>query len=134
MATPKTVTDASSDLDEAVLNLFLRAGKVQVKINYCSILFTAATNVATVSSLWDSDGEIVSGDLSWVSTEINVVLTGFTAAPVALASIAQNSSTNVGAVLPRTDSSTAFLRFVGTGAGETAVDPDANIAVNPRWR
>jgi hypothetical protein len=56
MATPKTVTDASSDLDEAVLNLFLRAGKLQVKINYCVVLFTASTNAVTVNSARDSDG------------------------------------------------------------------------------
>ena len=97
MATPKTITDASSDLDEAVLNLFVRGGKLQVKMNYAVLLFTAATNAVTVSATGDSDGEIVSGDCTWSagSLRIEVTLTGFSVAPMVMATIAGNSSTNV---------------------------------------
>lgn len=64
-ATPKTFTDNSSDVDEANLNLFVRGGKLQVKVNYLVFIFTAATNVVTVQSSWDSDGEVIDADLVW---------------------------------------------------------------------
>lgn len=128
-ATPKTFTDGSSDVDEANLNLFVRGGKLQVKVNYCRVLFTAATNTPTVDT-GDSDGEIVTGDLSWSATEIEVVLSGFSTAPIAIAVIESNSSTNVEAVLPRLASSSLMsLRFV-SGAGQVAVDPDGDVKVN----
>jgi hypothetical protein len=132
MATPKTITDASSDLDEANLNLFLRAGKLQVKVNYCLIDFDAATDTPTVLGTVDSDGEIVTGDLSWdaVDDEIDIVLTGFTAQPVILTTKdATWSATNVDDVIGRTSSSSAaHIRFV-SGASSTAVDPNGDIRV-----
>jgi hypothetical protein len=114
MATPKTVTDASSDLDEAVLNLFVRGGKVQVKVNYWSLTFTASTNAVTINTAWDSDGEIVDGDLVWNAgtTKIDITLTGFVKTPVVLAQIVSNSSTNIGSLaVTRTDPDTIHLEF-----------------------
>lgn len=130
MSTPKTIVDASTDLDEAVLNLFLRAGKLQVKVNYCRIDFDAGTNTPTIQGSTDSDGEIVTGDLSWDAgdTEIDIVLSGFTAVPVVMTTLTGNDSTNIGAVLGRTSSaSLVHLRFIGVGAGQTAVDPDNDV-------
>lgn len=131
-ATPKTVTDASSDLDEAVLNMFVRGGKLQVKVNYLVLKFEASGNAVTVSSS-DSDGEIVDGDLSWNagSTLIDIVLSGFSAAPVVVASIAVNSSTNVEKVRVRTSSSTAAeLIFQSAATPGVSTDPDGDMYVN----
>lgn len=134
MATPKVCTDGpgGSDLDEAVLNKFLNAGKVEVKANFCRIDFASAGETPTVSGAWDSDGEIVTGDLSYDGTaeEIDIVLSGFTAIPIGLVQLISNASTNVGGVLFRaTSSSLVHIRFIGTGAGETGVDPDGDISL-----
>ena len=82
-ATPKTITDDSSDLDEANLNLFVRGGKLQVKVNYFQLLFTASTNAVTVVGTVDSDGEVISADLTWDAgaTTIDVTLSGFSIIP-----------------------------------------------------
>ncbi len=100
MATPKTVIDGSTDLDEGVLNLFLRAGKSEVKANWFHMKFTATTNAVDVLSWADSDGEVVSGDLAWNATDVRVevTLTGFTLRPVPFAVIARNFTTNVAEV------------------------------------
>lgn len=134
MATPKTVVDSSVDLDEAVLNLFLRAGKAQVKVNYFVLAFVAASNAVTVDSAWDSDGEIVDADLSWNagSTQIDVTLSGFTAVPVAFATHhVTSTSSNVGHVIAEgLSTSTARVVFLDAAAGPSKVDPSHDIEVN----
>ena len=131
MATPKTVTDGSSDLDEAVLNLFLRAGKLQVKVNYGTIKFVAATNTPTIDATFDSDGEVITADLAYdAAGNITITLSGFTAIAVGLLTIYSNASTNIGNVLFRPGSTTSgIMRYIGTAAGEAAVDPDGDIYV-----
>ena len=134
-ATPKTITDASSDLDEANLNLFVRGGKLQVKVNYCVIKFEAAGNAVTVYAARDSDGEIVDGDLSWNagSVQVEIVLSGFSAAPVGQATIRApgNASTNVEKVQIDTTSSTAaILHFMSSATPGAKVDPDGDMYVN----
>ena len=131
-ATPKTVTDGSSDLDEAVLNLFVRGGKLQVKVNYCCILFTSGTNVPTVYASRDSDGEIVTGDLAWNggSTWVDIVLSGFSVAPIGLLTIMQNASTNVEKVfISATTTTAAHLDFLSNATPGTKVTPDGDIYV-----
>lgn len=131
-ATPKTVTDASSDLDEAVLNLFVRGGKLQVKVNYCVITFTAAGNAVAVSGSWDSDGEIVSGDCSWSAGDvrIEVTLTGFSAPPVAIAQLVANNSTNVEKLWAYASAAGTLLVLFKTNATPGAsVDPDGDMQV-----
>lgn len=130
MATPKVAEDGVTDLDEAVLNKYLNAIKSQVKINFCRIDFASAGETPTVSSAWDSDGEIVTGDLSYDGTaeEIDIVLSGFSNIPVGFVQIISNASTNVGGVLFRaTSAALVHIRFIGTGAGETGVDPDGDV-------
>lgn len=131
MATPKVVTDGSSDLDEAVLNKFVSSPKSQVKINHCVIDFAASTNTPTVDSGTDSDGEIVTGDLAWSSTEITIALTGYSNVPVVQATIcAGMSASNVGGVhAVATSNTSAKIRFVA-GDAATAVDPNGDISVN----
>jgi len=133
-ATPKTFTDGSTDLDEANLNLFVRGGKLQVKINYLTLLFTASTNVVTAYSGTDSDGEIVDGDLSWNAgeTRVDVVLSGFSTNPVVLATIQSNGSTNVEKVhvQPMSGGAAAYLRFMSSATPGVAVDPDGDVYVN----
>ena len=132
-ATPKTVTDASSDLDEAVLNMFVRGGKLQVKINYFVLLFTAATNAVTVYATADSDGEVISGDLSWNagSTLVDIVLSGFSTLPVGFVTIFSNASTNVEKVQIKATSGTAAeLRFMSNATPGVPVDPDGDMHVN----
>ncbi len=131
-ATPKTVTDASSDLDEAVLNLYVRGGKLQVKVNYFELLFTASSNAVTVVGGTDSDGEVVSGDLAWNAgaVRIDITLSGFSAPPVFNASISTNSSTNVEKLWCSADSATnARLSFVTNATPGVAVDPNGNMEV-----
>ena len=133
MATPKTVTDASSDLDEAVLNLFLRAGKLQVKVNYAVIAFTAAGNTVAVSGSFDSDGEIVTGDTSWDAGDvrIEITITGFTAVPVVLGGIITNSSTNIEkARFEAISSSVVAVTFLSNATPGAATDPDGDMTVN----
>ena len=131
MATPKVVTDGSSDLDEAVLNKFLSVPKAEVKLNYAMIKFVADGNTVTVDATYDSDGEIVTGDLAYDDAgNITITLSGFTAIPPGFATIYSNAATNVGNVLYRPGSTTTgILRFIGTGAGESAVDPDGDVHV-----
>jgi hypothetical protein len=129
MSTPKFVTDGVDDMDEAVVNHALYVPKVEVKINYCEITFTAAGNTVAVNAV-DSDGEIVSGDCAWDAgnTRINITLTGFTATPIVIAALKSNASTN--AVLVRSNggsSSQAQIHF-DDGAG-SAVDPDGDVEV-----
>lgn len=131
MATPVTWTDGSTDLDAANLNLMVRGGKTAVKTLFCAVDFTASSNAATVISTVDSV-ELQDGDLTWDSgdKEINISVTGFTSVPVAVASLSENASTNVGDVLVRwTDSTTLHLRPIGTSGGETAVDPDGDLQI-----
>ena len=132
-ATPKTITDGSSDLDEANLNLFLRAGKLQAKVNYCTILFTAAGNAVTIYATVDSDGEIVDGDLSWSAGDvrIEIVLSGFSAKPVALATMYDNASTNVEKLkIQSQGAAIVHLYFLSNATPGAAVDPDGNVYVN----
>lgn len=130
-ATPKVVTDGSSDLDESVLNKFVNGVKGQVKVNFCRILFTASTNVPTIVGLYTNDGEILTGDLAFTGNEIVVTLTGFSLRPIPVATIGDNNSTNVGDVLAYGTSLTDLrLRPIGTSGGETAVDPDGDIEIN----
>jgi hypothetical protein len=132
-ATPKTMIDGSTDVDEDVLNLYVRGGKLQVKVNYLVVLFTAATNAVTVYGTADSDGEIVDGDLSWNagSTLIDIVLSGFSTLPVGLVTIFSNGSTNVEKVQVKATSSTAAeLRFMSSATPGAAVDPDGDMHVN----
>lgn len=132
MATPKTVTDNSSDLDEAVLNLFIRGGKLQVKVNYVVALFTAATNVATVDTSYDSDGEIIDADLTWNagSTRLDITLSGFSTLPVVQAIIVGNSSTNVDRLyVDATAATNALVKFIGAGPGGSSVDPDGDMTI-----
>lgn len=131
-ATPKVVTDGSSDLDEAVLNLFVNGIKAQVKVNFFAIQFVASTNTPSVLPGIDSDGEVVTGDLSWNAgtTQIDITLSGFSAAPVAIVVISDNNSTNVGDAIPRPNTSSAMsLRFIGASGGDVAVDPDGDVRV-----
>ena len=129
-ATPKTFTDGSSDLDEANLNLFVRGGKLQVKVNYFELLFTASTNAVTVNSGVDSDGEVISADLSWNAggTRLEVIISGFSAPPVVQATISSNASTNVEKVWVNPISSTLFyILFKSNATPGTTVDPDGNV-------
>ena len=131
-ATPKTITDASSDLDEANLNLFVRGGKLQVKVNYLALKFEAAGNAVTVHGV-DSDGEIVDGDLTWNagSTCIDVTLSGFSAIPVMLATLRTNGSTNVEKLeVTAADANTGVISFMSNATPGEAVDPDGDVYVN----
>lgn len=131
-ATPKVITDNSSDLDEANLNLFLNALKLQVKINYCSLVFTASSNTPTIDTGRANGGEIVDGDLSWDSgnNEIDVTLSGFSTTPLVFATIHSNGSTNADEIRAAGTSSTAaFIRFTASG-GNAGVDPDGNMQIS----
>ena len=131
-ATPKTITDASSDLDEANLNLFVRGGKLQVKVNYLALKFEADGNAVTVHGV-DSDGEIVDGDLTWNagSTCIDVTLSGFSAIPVMLATLRTNGSTNVEKLeVTAADANTGVISFMSNATPGAAVDPDGDVYVN----
>lgn len=131
-ATPKTITDASSDLDEANLNLFVRGGKLQVKVNYFELLFTASTNAVTLTAA-DSDGEVIDADLTWNagSVRIDITLTGFSAAPIIVAGIGSNSSTNVEKLRAEGISGTeARIYFISNATPGAAVDPDGDMQIN----
>ena len=131
-ATPKTFTDASTDLDEANLNLFVRGGKLQVKVNYFQLLFTASSNAVTVVSGVDSDGEVVSGDLAWNagSTQIDITLSGFSTLPVATATISTNASTNVEKLwVDATASTNATIEFISSATPGVAVDPNGDMLI-----
>ena len=132
-ATPKTITDGSSDLDEANLNLFVRGGKLQVKFNYLVVFFEAAGNAVIVYASRDSDGEIVDGDLSWNagSTLIDITLSGFSAPPVGIATMRLNGATNVEKVhFNATAAATAELYFMSSATPGAQVDPDGDVYVN----
>lgn len=129
-ATPKTITDASSDLDEANLNLFVRGGKLQVKVNYLVVKFEADGNAVTASPSYDSDGEIVDGDLAWDAgdVEVDVTMSGFSVAPVGFATIVINNSTNVEKLkLQCTGATAAKLRFMSNATPGVQVDPDGDV-------
>lgn len=129
-ATPKVVTDAGTDLDEGVLNLFINGIKSQVKVNYFTLDFDAGTNIPTVASDASNDGEVVDGDLSWNgSSYVDVVLSGFSTKAVILVSIEADASTNVKNIRAIATSSTAAeIHF--TDADFATVDPDGNISAN----
>ena len=132
-ATPKTFTDGSTDLDEANLGLLVRGGKLQVKVNYFELLFTASSNVVTVVAGTDSDGEVISADLAWNvgAVRIDVTLSGFSVPPVMTANISVNSSTNVEKLWCTADTSTnARLSFITNATPGVAVDPDGDVQVN----
>lgn len=132
MATPKVVTDGSSDLDEAVLNKFVSCPKAEVKINYFSVTFTAADNSVAVDAGIDSCGEIVTGDCAWDAGDmrIEIVLTGFSNVPVAFASLRENLSTNVEKVWASAlASSVLAIDFKSIATPGTSVDPDGNVTV-----
>ena len=132
MATPVVSTDASSNVNAAVLNKYLNAGKLNVKVNYFELLFTASTNAVTVTGA-DSDGEVVSGDLTWNagSVRIDVTLSGFSVAPVILAAISTNTSTNVEKVAASGLSGTsAIIEFLSNATPGVKVDPDGDMQVN----
>lgn len=132
MATPKVVTDGSSDLDEGVFNLFLNAIKSQVKLNAFRLLFTAATNVPTVVSTYFNEGEVVDGDLSWNAggVYIAITLTGFVNKPLVFVTNIVSSATNVfqvqGAAAAVSEARVTFTNDAMTAA----VDPDGNIEVS----
>ena len=131
-ATPKTVTDASTDLDEAVLNLYVRGGKLQVKVNYFELLFTASSNAVTVVSGTDSDGEVVSGDLAWNAgaVRIDATLSGFSVPPVMVATISANGSTNIEKVWCTADSLTnGQIKFISDDSPGVATDPNGDMQV-----
>ena len=131
-ATPKTFTDGSTDLDEANLNLMVRGGKLQVKVNYFQLLFTASSNAVTVVSAVDSDGEVVSGDLAWNAGAVNidVTLSGFSTLPVVTATISTNASTNVEKLwCDATLSTNATIEFISNATPGAAVDPDGDVEV-----
>jgi len=131
-ATPKTFTDGSTDLDEANLNLMVRGGKLQVKVNYFEMKFTASTNIATVVSTTDSDGEVITADMSWDAGNkwVAITLSGFTAPPVAIATLKENASTNVEKIFVWTSSSTTLrVRFISNATPGVSVDPDGNMNV-----
>ena len=132
-ATPKTYTDHVDDLDEAVLNMFVRGGKLQVKVNYCVVRFTAATNEVTVHPSNDSDGEIVDGDMTWNAgtSLVDIVLSGFSTAPVGIATIMSNASTNIEKVRVQATSGTAAtLVFLSNATPGANTDPDGDVYVN----
>lgn len=133
MATPKVVTDASSDLDEAVLNLFLNALVAQAKCNFFALKFEAAGDAVTVHAR-SENGEVVDGDLAWNagSVRIDITLTGFTEIPVIFASILDNSSTNVAALEMGESASTTLqtISFRAAGVAPAAVDPDGDVYLN----
>jgi len=131
-ATPKTFTDDSTDLDEATLNLFVRGGKLQVKVNYFELLFTASTNAVTLTAA-DSDGEVIAADLAWNagSVRIDVTLTGFSTAPIIFAAISSNASTNVEKMWAEgIDGTTARIYFKSSATPGASVDPDGDMQVN----
>ena len=131
MATPKTFTDLSTALDEANLNLLVRGGKLQIKVNYVGVLFTASTNAITVAASMDSDGEIVAADMVWNAafTRIDVTLSGFVLFPIAFVQLADvGASTNVEDMWVDVVSATsAQVTFRGTGAAPAKVDPDGDV-------
>lgn len=132
MATPVVSTDSSSGLDAAVLNKYLNALKLNVKINFFELLFTASSNVVTVVGGTDSDGEVISGDLAWNAgaLRIDITLTGYTNVPVMLAAISVNGSTNVEKLWCTADSNTnARLSFVSNATPGVAVDPNGDVRI-----
>ena len=131
-ATPKTFTDGSTDLDEANLNLMVRGGKLQIKVNYFQLLFTASTNAVTVVAAVDSDGEVVSGDLAWNAGAVNIdaTLTGFSTLPVVVATISTNASTNVEKIwADATTSTNVTIEFISNATPGVAVDPNGYVEV-----
>ena len=133
MATPKVVTDASSDLDEAVLNLFLSVPKLQVKVNYLRVLFAAAGNTVTVDS-FDSDGEVVDGDLAWNggSTKIDCTISGFTVKPIVLITPGTNASANADSIVASASTTSNIEIYFrdATGGRGSNVDPDGDVSFN----
>jgi hypothetical protein len=130
-ATPKVVTDGSSDLDEAVLNLFVNGLKSQVKVQYFHMDFNASTNTPSISSTFSNDGEIVTGDLSQSGSNwIDVVMSGFSTKPVIVATLSQCSATNVFNVMALATSSTAAQIWFTDDDYSTAVDPNGDVGVN----
>lgn len=132
MATPKTFTDNSTDVDEANLNLFLRAGKLQVKINYFVFKFQASDNTVTIVGTFDSDGEVVDADLVWNAgaTRVDITVSGFTTKPIPLATIVDNASTDVAEIeATASSSSLAIVKFKVAGVGPADIDPNGDMQV-----
>lgn len=131
-ATPKPFTDGTTDLDEDNLNRLLNAVDLQVKINWAVLSFTATATSADVATGFSTVSEIVSGDVSYDSTnnEIDVTLSGYSTSPVAVASIMSNSSSNVAEVYPNVTSSTGIeLEFQDATAGGGTASPDGDMTV-----
>lgn len=131
-ATPKNITDNSSDLDEAVLNNFLNAVDSQWKLNAAALRFDQSVPEAILISGFSGTSEIASGDVSWDATndEIDVTLSGYSNSPVAVAVIMVNSSSNVGAVYANVTSSTEVqIEFQDATAGGGSVTPNGDVDV-----
>lgn len=132
MATPKNITDGSSDLDEAVLNNYVNGLKSQVKVNFAGITFVNSSTSAGLSST-DTAGEITGSDVSWDGTnnKVDVTLSGFSAEPAAQVSFKHNGSSNVGQLLVNTPSSSAAeIYFLSGAAGQgtgDSIEPDGDV-------
>ena len=131
-ATPKVVTDGSSDLDEGVLNLFLNALKSQVKINFFLVQIVEATNVATIETAFSNDGEVVDADVTYDGAgELLITLTGFSTKPLVYAIIGGGTAaTNTPILTSGANSNVqAVIETRDTSMVITDIDDDIDILV-----
>lgn len=135
MATPKNVTDGSSDLDEAVLNNYVNGLISQVKVNYFMLFHDESAGTQAVGGSFDDNGEITDSDLSYNSTsdQFEITLSGFSNTPIVQATLRTNATTNVGDVLTQTSDATSSLATIrpvsGAAGSQAAVDPDGDLRI-----
>ena len=129
MATPKVMTDGSTALTEANLNLYARS-KLQVKIYHVVVKYSGGNLV--VDSDFDSYGP-VTGDLTYDGTNkvLNITLAGFTNPPVAVATPKYaNANYNIKAHATSNTNVRVAFYAISNGANVDAASPDANMNFN----
>ncbi len=129
MATPKIITDGTTELKEAELNKFVAAddAKVQCKMNWAHVRYNG-TAWEVVSG--EDKAGIASLDLSWdgVGTALDITLSGFSNPPIAVVCPASAS-----AVIPKVKAVLAnkltveFYDFTGAEVTTEGTTMDFNV-------
>jgi hypothetical protein len=116
VATPKVVTDGTTEFEEAAINKFIAAGeanKVQVKVWYGRVRYTGSA--WEVSSSFDSAG-LTTGALAWSTNQLQMTLSGFSNVPIILAT-PEAVDTNLNVKAHCSSSTLAVVRFYAVADG-----------------
>lgn len=126
MATPIIGTDAVDAVNAALVRKALTSNaKLDIKVIYARIRYTGS--VWEVVSTVDSS-QLVSGNLAWSTNKITIALTGYTAAPVVIAS-QSNVTTPYHVQFTATSSGNIDGKFFNLASTQITTE-DTNMDVN----